>query len=136
MLAADEIRVLKDESTRLSLDQSALKEKIKENKEKIKLNNQLPYLVSNIVEVLDVQVGCSSMGGCSSPGFCFKAFPPVAAHLRLQCAVLTFAERDREGRRHSQPAACHSTPLPDMLHFANNTTCAHKHSMHAQMPAL
>ncbi len=26
-----------------------------ENKEKIKLNNQLPYLVANIVEVLDVQ---------------------------------------------------------------------------------
>ncbi len=28
---------------------------IKENKEKIKLNNQLPYLVGNVVEVLDVQ---------------------------------------------------------------------------------
>lgn len=54
-LLDNELRVLKDESTRLNLDQSALKEKIKENKEKIKLNNQLPYLVSNIVEVLDVQ---------------------------------------------------------------------------------
>jgi len=54
-LLDNEIRVLKDESTRLNLDQSAFKEKIKENKEKIKLNNQLPYLVSNIVEVLDVQ---------------------------------------------------------------------------------
>jgi 26S proteasome regulatory subunit T5 len=32
-----------------------LREKIKENKEKIKLNNQLPYLVGNIVEVLDVK---------------------------------------------------------------------------------
>lgn len=28
--------------------------KIKENKEKIKLNNQLPYLVGNVVEVLDM----------------------------------------------------------------------------------
>ena len=28
---------------------------IKENKDKIKLNNQLPYLVGNVVEVLDVQ---------------------------------------------------------------------------------
>lgn len=54
-LLDNEIRVLKDDSTRLGLDQSAFKEKIKENKEKIKLNNQLPYLVSNIVEVLDVQ---------------------------------------------------------------------------------
>lgn len=31
-----------------------MKERITENTEKIKLNNQLPYLVANIVEVLDV----------------------------------------------------------------------------------
>jgi 26S proteasome regulatory subunit T5 len=54
-LLDNEIRVLKDESIRLSLDQQSLREKIKENKEKIKLNNQLPYLVGNIVEVLDVK---------------------------------------------------------------------------------
>jgi 26S proteasome regulatory subunit T5 len=53
-LLDNEVRVLKDDSMRLTLEQSALKEKIKENREKIKLNNQLPYLVSNIVEVLDV----------------------------------------------------------------------------------
>jgi 26S proteasome regulatory subunit T5 len=53
-LLDNEIRVLKDESQRLALDQGGYKEKIKENKEKIKLNNQLPYLVANIVEVLDV----------------------------------------------------------------------------------
>ncbi|GAX77431.1 hypothetical protein CEUSTIGMA_g4876.t1 [Chlamydomonas eustigma] len=54
-LLDNELRVLKDESSRMTLEQSSLKEKIKENKEKIKLNNQLPYLVGNIVEVLDVQ---------------------------------------------------------------------------------
>lgn len=54
-LLDNEIRVLKDEATRLSLEQSSMKEKIKENKEKIKLNNQLPYLVGNIVEVLDIK---------------------------------------------------------------------------------
>ncbi|BDA41724.1 g371 [Coccomyxa elongata] len=54
-LLDNEIRVLKDESTRLSLEQSGLKEKIKENKDKIKLNNQLPYLVGNVVEVLEMQ---------------------------------------------------------------------------------
>jgi 26S proteasome regulatory subunit T5 len=53
-LLESEIRVLKDESTRLNLDAGGLKERVKENKEKIKLNNQLPYLVGNIVEVLDV----------------------------------------------------------------------------------
>jgi ATP-dependent 26S proteasome regulatory subunit len=35
---------------------------IKENKEKVKLNNQLPYLVGNIVEVLDPSPGEGSDG--------------------------------------------------------------------------
>lgn len=54
-LLDNEIRVLKDESQRLTLDQQSMKEKIKENKEKIKLNNQLPYLVGNVVEILDIK---------------------------------------------------------------------------------
>lgn len=54
-LLENEIRVLKDESQRLTLDQQSVKEKIKENKEKIKLNNQLPYLVGNVVEILDIK---------------------------------------------------------------------------------
>lgn len=48
------VPTFQDESTRLSLEQTGLKEKVKENKEKIKLSNQLPYLVGNVVEVLDV----------------------------------------------------------------------------------
>lgn len=54
-LLDNEIRVLKDESQRITLDQQSMKEKVKENKEKIKLNNQLPYLVGNVVEILDIQ---------------------------------------------------------------------------------
>ena len=50
-LLENEIRVLKDESTRLTLDQNGMKEKIKENKEKIKLNNQLPYLVRVVLSM-------------------------------------------------------------------------------------
>lgn len=52
----NEIRVLKEEANRLSLELSGLKDRVKDNKEKIKLNNQLPYLVANIVEVLEVSV--------------------------------------------------------------------------------
>ena len=52
-LLENEIRVLKDESTRLSLDLPSTKEKVKDNKEKIKFNKQLPYLVGNNVEILD-----------------------------------------------------------------------------------
>eukprot|EP00244_Chara_vulgaris_P000600 TRINITY_DN10_c1_g2_i1.p1 TRINITY_DN10_c1_g2~~TRINITY_DN10_c1_g2_i1.p1 ORF type:complete len:443 (+),score=131.92 TRINITY_DN10_c1_g2_i1:306-1634(+) len=53
-LLDNEIRVLKEESQRLQLELEGTKEKIKENQEKIKLNKQLPYLVGNVVEILDV----------------------------------------------------------------------------------
>eukprot|EP00890_Picochlorum_soloecismus_P004959 jgi/Picsp_1/5464/NSC_02823-R1_26s proteasome regulatory particle triple-a atpase subunit5a len=55
-LLENEIRVLRDESNRLVHQKADLGERIKDNKEKIKLNNQLPYLVGNIVEVLDQDV--------------------------------------------------------------------------------
>ncbi|EFJ15061.1 hypothetical protein SELMODRAFT_74992 [Selaginella moellendorffii] len=50
----NEVRVLKDEVQRVTLELDATKEKIRENLEKIKLNKQLPYLVGNVVEILDV----------------------------------------------------------------------------------
>lgn len=53
-LMENEIRVLKDESTRLSEVQSGIRERIKENQEKVKLNKQLPYLVGNVVEILEM----------------------------------------------------------------------------------
>ncbi|KAJ0965885.1 hypothetical protein J5N97_027023 [Dioscorea zingiberensis] len=49
-----EIRILKEELQRANLDLDSYKEKIKENQEKIKLNKQLPYLVGNIVEILEM----------------------------------------------------------------------------------
>lgn len=49
-----EARFLRNESLRLSAEKTSLKERIKENEEKIKLNKQLPYLVGNVVEVLNV----------------------------------------------------------------------------------
>lgn len=53
-LLETEIRVLREESNRLAHDKAGLAERVKDNKEKIKLNNQLPYLVGNVVEVLDI----------------------------------------------------------------------------------
>ncbi|KAL5983516.1 TATA-binding protein [Asimina triloba] len=62
-LLDNEIRILKVEITaslsheelqRTNLELETLKEKIKENQEKIKLNKQLPYLVGNIVEILEM----------------------------------------------------------------------------------
>ncbi|CAN1355924.1 26S proteasome regulatory subunit 6A homolog A [Linum perenne] len=53
-LLDNEIRILKEESQRTNLELESYKEKIKENQEKIKLNKQLPYLVGNIVEILEM----------------------------------------------------------------------------------
>ncbi|KAK2976902.1 hypothetical protein RJ640_024736 [Escallonia rubra] len=53
-LLDNEIRILKEELQRTNLEVDSYKEKIKENQEKIKLNKQLPYLVGNIVEILEM----------------------------------------------------------------------------------
>ena len=50
----NEMKVLKNETMRLSHDISSNKERIKENNDKIKLNKQLPYLVANVIELLDM----------------------------------------------------------------------------------
>jgi len=52
----NEVKVLRNETARLLHEQQSQKEKIKENNEKIKLNKQLPYLVANVVELLDMNV--------------------------------------------------------------------------------
>merc|ERR1712050_548897 len=51
----NEVRILRSESLRLSHEVQTMKDKIKENTEKVKVNKVLPYLVSNIVEILDVE---------------------------------------------------------------------------------
>jgi len=50
----NEIKIMKSEILRVTHEQQAMKEKIKENTEKIKVNKTLPYLVSNVIEILDV----------------------------------------------------------------------------------
>lgn len=42
---------MRSESVRLQHEQDTMKEKIRENGDKIKQNKVLPYLVSNVVEV-------------------------------------------------------------------------------------
>jgi hypothetical protein len=47
----NDLKSLKSDVSRLTLEQKREKERIKENSEKIKVNRQLPYLVGNVVEV-------------------------------------------------------------------------------------
>jgi ATP-dependent 26S proteasome regulatory subunit len=45
------MQVMKSDTLRLQHEQSVMKEKIRDNGEKIKQNKVLPYLVGNVVEV-------------------------------------------------------------------------------------
>merc|ERR1739848_520880 len=51
----NEVRILRSEALRINHEVQTMKDKIKENTEKVKINKVLPYLVSNIVEILDVE---------------------------------------------------------------------------------
>ncbi|KAJ1933314.1 26S proteasome regulatory subunit 6A, partial [Linderina macrospora] len=53
-LIDNEIRVLKSDYSRLTHEQHNMNLKIKDNTEKININKQLPYLVANVVEILDI----------------------------------------------------------------------------------
>ncbi len=50
-----EVNVLRTDAQRMHHEKTAILEKIRDNKEKIKLNKQLPYLVGNVVEILDIE---------------------------------------------------------------------------------
>lgn len=52
-LLDNDIRVMKSDCQRISHESRAQKERIRENQEKVKVNKQLPYLVGNVVEVLE-----------------------------------------------------------------------------------
>ncbi|KAL7811628.1 hypothetical protein V8C26DRAFT_422382 [Trichoderma gracile] len=53
-LLENDSRIMKSELSRLTHEKAAMGEKIKENQDKIANNRQLPYLVGNVVELLDL----------------------------------------------------------------------------------
>ncbi len=53
-LIDNDIKVMRSEVLRIQHDLQAQRDKIKENTEKIRVNKTLPYLVSNVIELLDV----------------------------------------------------------------------------------
>lgn len=52
-LLDNDIRVMKSDVQRIVHESRAQKERIRENVEKVKMNKQLPYLVGNVVEILE-----------------------------------------------------------------------------------
>lgn len=81
-LLENEIRVLRDESNRLALDLQSDKEKVKENVEKIKMNKQLPYLVGNVVEILDMNPEVGGGGDAARRAIPDPSAPPPPLSVR------------------------------------------------------
>jgi ATP-dependent 26S proteasome regulatory subunit len=52
-LLNNDIRVMKSDVQRITHESRSQRDRIRENQEKVKLNKQLPYLVANVVEVLE-----------------------------------------------------------------------------------
>uniref|UniRef100_A0A7S2UXQ0 AAA+ ATPase domain-containing protein n=1 Tax=Fibrocapsa japonica TaxID=94617 RepID=A0A7S2UXQ0_9STRA len=53
-LLDNDIRIMRSDMQRINHETNTQREKIKENNDKIKLNKQLPYLVGNVVEILEL----------------------------------------------------------------------------------
>jgi 26S proteasome regulatory subunit T5 len=62
-LLDNDIRIMRSEVQRITHDTQTQRDRIKENNEKIKLNKQLPYLVGNIVEILELELEDDEDGG-------------------------------------------------------------------------
>jgi len=52
-LLSNDIRVMKSDVQRITHESRGQRERIRENQEKVKINKQLPYLVANVVEILE-----------------------------------------------------------------------------------
>lgn len=59
-LLENDMRIMRSEFQRLTHEKQAMHEKIKDNIDKIDNNKQLPYLVGNVVEILDLDVAAEA----------------------------------------------------------------------------
>lgn len=53
-LLDNDIRIMRSDIQRINHESNTQRERIKENNEKVKMNKQLPYLVGNVVEILEL----------------------------------------------------------------------------------
>lgn len=52
-LLNNDVRIMKSDVQRITHESRGQRDRIRENQEKVKLNKQLPYLVANVVEILE-----------------------------------------------------------------------------------
>ncbi len=80
-LLENDIKVMRSENMRLMHEQTMMREKIKDNADKIKQNKVLPYLVGNVVEVsIDVFAGLLGVSGSRRGSRDAHDLPPSPTH--------------------------------------------------------
>ena len=52
-LINNDVRIMKSDVQRITHESRGQRDRIRDNQEKVKLNKQLPYLVANVVEILE-----------------------------------------------------------------------------------
>lgn len=90
-LIDNEVRIFRSDIQRIQHESRAQRERIRENIEKVKLNKQLPYLVGNVVEVLepDAEDGLDAEEGGGEDG----AAADVNADRKTRSAVIRTSTR-------------------------------------------
>jgi ATP-dependent 26S proteasome regulatory subunit len=80
---------MKSEVQRITHESRAQRDRIRENQDKVKLNKQLPYLVANVVEVLEPD---AEDGACVRAQLRPHSLPSfsIAAGCALRCGMIRF----------------------------------------------
>ncbi|GJN94611.1 hypothetical protein Rhopal_007694-T1 [Rhodotorula paludigena] len=88
-LIDNDLKVMRSETMRLNHERSKMKEQIKDNTDKIKNNKMLPYLVGNVVEILDIDPDNDEDAPADEMG----ANVDLDAQRRGKCAVVKTSTR-------------------------------------------
>jgi ATP-dependent 26S proteasome regulatory subunit len=116
-LIDNDIRVMKSDIQRIQHESRAQRERIRENIEKVKLNKQLPYLVGNVVEVLepDAEDGLDEEDGAEADADSQRKIRSAVVRtstrqVRLSLHVVTFKSHQQtallhpKNRRYTSPS--------------------------------
>jgi ATP-dependent 26S proteasome regulatory subunit len=97
---------MKSEIVRLQHEQAAMKERIKDNKEKIMMNKQLPYLVGNVVEVSSIACGVVFIAVNPNQNpyfFSYLMWTPRKGMMKQRVVMLIYTVKSRESVQSLKP---------------------------------
>lgn len=86
-LLNNDIRIMKSDVQRITHESRAQRDRIRENQEKVKLNKQLPYLVANVVEILEPD---AEDGECRSGAAFSNGLPSIRLDLQKRLLLPLF----------------------------------------------